>query len=108
LGCNTVADPDGYWCLTAKIGFAAEPAARLSAAWVRFWRARTSRRIRGTEPPERECGGNHDYTRRAGKRARDVSVHDMAANVIGIAAGSSIGVLIYGIFAGLLPSVRSS
>jgi hypothetical protein len=35
-------------------------------------------------------------------------MHDMAANVIGIAAGSSIGVLVYSIFTGLLPSVRSS
>jgi len=39
---------------------------------------------------------------------RDVSMHDMAANVIGIAAGSSICVLVYSIFTGLLPSVRSS
>jgi peptidoglycan/LPS O-acetylase OafA/YrhL len=39
---------------------------------------------------------------------RTVSAHDLAANVIGIAIGSTIGLLLYSVLAGLVPATRGS
>ena len=39
---------------------------------------------------------------------RDVSAHDMAANAIGVVAGSTLGLLIHSLLSGLLAPARSS
>ena len=39
---------------------------------------------------------------------RTVSAHDMAANAIGIAIGSTIGLLTYNLVAGLMPATRGN
>ena len=38
---------------------------------------------------------------------RTVSAHDLAANAIGVAAGVTMGLLIYGLLSGLLATARS-